>query len=77
MPKIIYTANMIKRHKYDIIIFFALIGFSVSLYLSVNHYMGYMVPCTITHGCEVVLTSKYSSILGIPVSVLDICRAPA
>ena len=60
---------MIKKHKYDIIVILALIGFGVSLYLSITHYLGYIVPCNVTHGCEVVLSSKYSMLLGLPVAV--------
>ncbi len=63
---------MIKRHKYDIIVLLAIFGFGVSLYLAVTHYMGFTVPCDITHGCEVVLNSKYSSLYGVPLSVLGV-----
>ena len=60
---------MYKRHKYDIIVILALIGFGISMYLSITHYLGYAVPCDITHGCETVLTSKYSVLFGIPLAV--------
>lgn len=60
---------MYKRHKYDIIVILALIGFGISMYLSITHYLGYVVPCDITHGCETVLTSKYSVLFGLPVAV--------
>ena len=61
-----------KCHKYDIIIVLALIGFAVSLYLSITHYLGFTVPCDITHGCEIVLNSKYAVIFGVPLSVLGV-----
>ncbi len=60
---------MYKRHKYDIIVILAVVGFGVSVYLAVSHYLGIAVPCDITGGCEVVLNSKYSSFLGLPLSV--------
>jgi uncharacterized membrane protein len=60
---------MYKRHKHDILIILALLGFGVSLYLAITHYLGFAVPCDITHGCETVLTSKYSVFLGIPLAV--------
>jgi uncharacterized membrane protein len=60
---------MFKKHKYDIIIILALICFGISLYLSITHYLNYAVPCSITHGCETVLTSKYSVLFGLPVAV--------
>ncbi len=60
---------MLRRHKYDLIILLAVIGAGISLYLAVTHYLGFVVPCDITHGCETVLSSKYSMFLGLPLSV--------
>lgn len=39
------------------------------MYLAVSHYLGIAVPCDITKGCEAVLSSKYSSLFGLPLSV--------
>jgi uncharacterized membrane protein len=47
----------------------AVVGFGISLYLAIAHYLGYTVPCDVTHGCEAVLNSKYSMFLGLPLSV--------
>jgi uncharacterized membrane protein len=66
-----------KKYKYDIIIFLSLITFGISLYLSITHYFGFVVPCTITHGCEVVLTSKYSVMFGLPLSVWGVAYSTA
>jgi uncharacterized membrane protein len=63
---------MYKKHKYDIVVVLSLIGFAVSIYLAVYHYLGYLVPCNVTHGCEIVLNSKYSTFLGVPLSVWGI-----
>jgi uncharacterized membrane protein len=60
---------MIRKHKYDVVILLGLFAFSVSLYLSITHYLGFTVPCNVTHGCEVVLTSKYSMLFGLPLAV--------
>lgn len=60
---------MYQKHKYDTIIILSLLGFGISLYLAITHYMGFTVPCTVTHGCEAVLSSKYSMFLGLPLSV--------
>ena len=60
---------MHKKHKHDIIAVLAILGFGISLYLAITHYFGFAVPCSITHGCEVVLSSKYSMFLGFPLSV--------
>ena len=45
----------------------AFIGTVDALYLSIKRNAG-PIPCHITHGCEQVLTSKYSGIAGIPLS---------
>ncbi len=48
----------------------ALLGFADATYLTVAHYTDARLPCTITHGCQVVTTSSYSEIFGIPVALL-------
>jgi uncharacterized membrane protein len=60
---------MHRKHKHDIIVILALLGFGVSLYLAFAHYLGYAVPCNATHGCEAVLNSKYSVLFGLPLAV--------
>lgn len=60
---------MHRRHKYDIIIVLSLLGFGVSIYLAVTKYLGLNVPCSITGGCEDVLSSRYASLFGIPLAV--------
>ncbi len=60
---------MHRKHKHDIIVILAVAAFGISLYLAISHYLGFTVPCDITKGCEVVLNSKYSSFLGLPLSV--------
>jgi len=54
-----------------VIFFFviALLGFADAAYLTVEHYRNIIPPCT-TSGCETVLTSQYSVVLGLPVSIL-------
>jgi uncharacterized membrane protein len=47
----------------------AVFGFGVSLYLAIAHYLGFAVPCDLTHGCETVLNSKYSEFLNLPLGV--------
>ena len=49
----------------------AIIGFADATYLTIKHYQNEIPNCVIG-GCESVLTSKYSEILGVPVSVLGI-----
>jgi len=50
--------------------FVALIGVADSVYLTVHHYTAEPVPCSITEGCEQVLTSSYAVIAGIPLAGL-------
>src|SRR5947209_2842408 len=46
-----------------------LLGLSDSIYLTLHHYAATELPCTITNGCEQVLTSSYATIVGIPLGV--------
>lgn len=45
------------------------LGFLDATYLTIEHYLGKVPPCTIVSGCEEVTTSVYSQILGIPVAL--------
>ncbi|MFM9905865.1 MAG: vitamin K epoxide reductase family protein [Pyrinomonadaceae bacterium] len=46
----------------------ALAGLADSVYLTVHHYTAEPVPCSLIHGCEMVLTSVYAEIAGIPLA---------
>lgn len=46
----------------------ALIGVADAVYLTIHHYTGEKVPCSIVAGCEQVLTSSYAEIAGIPLA---------
>jgi uncharacterized membrane protein len=46
----------------------ALLGLSDAIYLTVHHYTAVPVPCSITEGCEQVLTSQYAEIGGFPLA---------
>jgi uncharacterized membrane protein len=48
----------------------SLIGLADSIYLTVEHLAGRSLQCTITSGCEEVLTSVYATIGGIPLAGL-------
>ena len=48
----------------------SLIGLTDALYLTVKHISGQSVPCSVTGGCEEVLTSSYAVIAGIPLASL-------
>jgi uncharacterized membrane protein len=52
-----------------ILIVIALLGFMDAGYLTVEHYMNTIPPCAVGN-CEVVLTSEYSTLYGIPLALL-------
>ena len=49
---------------------FGFLGFLDATYLTILHYKNAFPPCTVTHGCETVLTSQYAVVLGVPISLL-------
>ena len=46
----------------------ALAGVADSIYLTIKHFTGEAVPCSIVEGCEQVLTSEYAEIAGFPLA---------
>jgi uncharacterized membrane protein len=58
--------------KFVVISMLALLGLADSLYLSVKHFSGESVRCTVTTGCDEVLSSTYSSIAGLPLALLGV-----
>ena len=48
------------------------LGFVDASYLTADHYLKLPLPCTITHGCDTVLTSRYATVGFIPVSVFGV-----
>ena len=46
------------------------VGFLDASYLTIAHYTGLALRCSVFNGCEQVTTSKYSVLLGIPVALL-------
>ena len=52
------------------ILVLAIIGFADATYLTIEHFLNVVPPCSITGGCEKVLTSSYAVVLGIPVALL-------
>lgn len=61
-----------KKHKYDLIIIFAIFTLCISLFLAVSEALKISVPCDLTGGCEVVLNSRYSRFLGLPLPYMGI-----
>ncbi len=50
----------------------ALIGFADSIYLSAQHFLNRIPPCSVVEGCETVLTSEYAVISGVPLALLGV-----
>ena len=48
------------------------LGFVDAAYLTIIHYKNIIPPCTITHGCEKVLSSSFAVIYGIPLSMFGV-----
>ena len=48
----------------------ALAGFLISFYLTLTHFRNQIPPCYVTSGCESVVTSRYATIVGIPLSLI-------
>jgi uncharacterized membrane protein len=46
----------------------SLVGLADSIYLTVEHLAGRAVRCTVTGGCEEVLTSSYATVGGVPLA---------
>jgi len=46
------------------------IGFADAAYLTIKHYQGEVPPCSVLRGCEIVTTSQYASMWGVPVALL-------
>ncbi|MBI2031771.1 MAG: vitamin K epoxide reductase family protein [Candidatus Levybacteria bacterium] len=60
------------KNKYilPLIGFLAFLGFLDATYLTILHYKNAFPPCTITKGCETVLTSQFATIFGVPIALL-------
>lgn len=68
--------NNIKTNKISTSFLFlmvlSIIGFADALYLTIKHYANSNINCSIFDGCELVTTSIYSSLFGIPVAVFGL-----
>ena len=51
-----------------IAVILSLLGIADAVYLTVHHYTGEQVPCGLTGGCEMVLSSSYATVYGIPLA---------
>lgn len=51
-------------------LFLSFLGFLDASYLTILHYKHVTPPCSVTHGCEFVLTSQYATIGNLPISLI-------
>lgn len=54
------------------LIIVSFIGFLDASYLTIAHYTGLALRCSVFTGCDQVTTSQYSEILGVPVALLGV-----
>lgn len=45
-------------------------GFADAAFLAIEHYRGVVPPCSVLSGCEIVTTSRYSVMFGVPLALL-------
>ena len=62
---------MNSKHLSKLLLVFSFIGFLDASYLTLEHMLNRIPPCTIG-GCETVLTSSYAAIFGIPIAAFGI-----
>lgn len=54
------------------VITLSLLGLAIAAYLTYVHYADIKSVCTISHGCEKVQNSEWSTIAGVPVALLGL-----
>lgn len=59
----------IRRWLVPLLLFLSVIGFADATYLSAEHFLRRIPPCSLVAGCETVLTSSYATVFGIPVAL--------
>ena len=65
------SGDLISRGLLVFLIVIAAIGFSDATYLTIEHYTNTNPPCFVG-SCELVLTSAYSTVAGVPVAAFGI-----
>jgi uncharacterized membrane protein len=59
-----------KRAMVSLFLAVSLVGFVNAAYLTAKHYLGAPPACSLFAGCEKVTTSRYATIMGIPLALL-------
>jgi len=55
-----------------ILMVLSFLGFVDSSFLTITDYKHIIPPCTITHGCEKVLSSSFATIYGVPLAFFGV-----
>lgn len=66
MSELTKTSSPVKFAVIAVIL--SLIGIADAVYLTVHHYTGEKVPCGLTGGCDMVLSSAYATVYEIPLA---------
>ncbi|MCL4354597.1 vitamin K epoxide reductase family protein [Patescibacteria group bacterium] len=53
-----------------VLLILSFLGFIDAAYLTITHYQNVIPACTVLGGCELVVTSQFSTVLGIPLALL-------
>lgn len=64
-----HSKNDARKRVVWFLLVLCVIGFFIALYLTFQHYTGGTPNCSLVGGCEVVTTSKYATLFGIPISL--------
>jgi uncharacterized membrane protein len=54
------------------VLLLSFVGYLDSLYLTIAHYRRIVPPCSVTRGCESVLTGRFSSFFGLPTALFGV-----
>jgi uncharacterized membrane protein len=57
---------------FALLLILSFLGFVDATYLTIVDYKHLIPPCTITHGCEAVLSSSFARIYGIPLALFGV-----
>jgi uncharacterized membrane protein len=74
---LIYNSPMLtealkERTRYGLAMLFSVVGLGDALYLTVQHLTGQSVRCAIVTGCSAVLSSRYSTLGGLPTALYGV-----
>ena len=67
-----YKESLLVNKSFLLVLFLLLgfLGFLDATYLTIVHYKNIIPSCSLAHGCETVLTSKYAVVGSIPIALL-------